>query len=1055
MKPARHIAAVAPSGLRLAAQTPSAARHATSRRQPVCRSCRRLFASVADSTSSTAPKIGDSLHGFTVKNVRAVPELELTAFHFQHDKTGGEYLHLAKDDKNNVFSIGFKTNPPDRTGVPHILEHLTLCGSKRYPVRDPFFKMMPRSLNNFMNAMTYPEHTVYPFATTNHQDFKNLMSVYMDATLHPLLREHDFAQEGWRLGPGDPKAPASAENPIEFKGVVYNEMKGNMSSADYLFSTRWQDHIFPSLQDSGGDPQKMTDLTYDSLRKFQAEHYNPSNSRILTYGDMSVADHLAFLGPQMNEFEKANIDRDLKVPISLDQGSQTVSVKGPNDPLFPRDQQYKASVSWIMNDTSDVLETFALDIISSLMLEGFSAPIYRNTIEVGWGASYAPNTGYDSSAKTGIFTVGLNGLKKHDISRLNDGLKNTFLSVRRQGFQDAKVEGHLHQIELSLKNKTAHFGMGITSRLQNGWFNGTDPFDAMSPEQIVSAFRERIQDPTYLTSLLEKYWINGNTFTFVMEPTEDFGANLESEEASRLQSKIQEVNDKFKTPEEATKYLEQRELDLLNTQESGAGEDVSCLPSINVSDIPRTTERKDVRVASLDGGNSIHWRETPTNGLTYFRAVQLFEHLPDDLRVYLPLFSMAIQRLGTPSMPVETLEDLTRLRTGGLSTGLYASTAPDDITRTSEGFMFAGTALDRNVPFMLELLTKVIHETDFTARNAEAKVSELIKNVASSAINDVADSGHGYARKFAEAGISEESRLGEEQAGLTQIRLMMDLAGRPERAGLTDVMERLQAIQAFVLSGSAPMRIALTCGSEATAANESAVTKFLASLPQGVEPPKVTEQNLYPRDAKSFFPLPYQVYYSALATSTTHYTHPDSPHLSVLSTLLTHKRLHPEVREKGGAYGASAYAGALRGTFGFTSYRDPTPERSLGVMREAGQWAASRAWTKQEIDEAKLSVFQNVDAPESVVNEGMSEFLHGITPDMKQVRREAFLDVSAAQVQAVADKYLSKLAQGETDSSVAVLGPRADWINGERGWIEMPLGAGEVGEEKEDGYIVL
>lgn len=997
-----------------------------------------------------------------------MPELELTALHLQHNKTGGEYLHLAKDDTNNVFSIGFKTNPPDRTGVPHILEHLTLCGSKQYQVRDPFFKMMPRSLNNFMNAMTYPDHTVYPFATTNHQDFKNLMSVYVDATLHPLLREHDFSQEGWRIGPQNPHEPTSDENAIGFKGVVYNEMKGNMSNADYLFRTRWQDNVFPSIHDSGGDPEKMTDLTHDNLKRFQAEHYNPSNSKIMTYGNVALEEHLKFLGPQFDQFEKAQVDQELKMPISLEDESKTVTVKGPYDPLYPKDQQYKASVTWTMNETSDVLETFSLGIISSLLLEGFSAPFYRNTIEVGWGASYTPNTGYDPSAKTGLFTMGLSGLRKHDVVRLKDGLQNTLSSIMRKGFDHGKVDGRLHQIELGLKHKTAHFGMGVTTRLQDGWFNGTDPFDAISPEEVVTAFRNEMEDPHYLVDLLEKYWMKDETFTFIMEPSEAFAGEQEAEEASRLQTKIDEVKSRYSSAEEATKDLEKRERELTAVQESSSAEDISCLPTIHTSDIPRTTERKTLRHATLDNGHTIQWREAPTNGLTYFRAIQPLQDLPDDLRVYLPLFSAAIQRLGTKNIPLEQLEDLIRLQTGGISFSHHASTSPLDITRSTEGLALSATALDRNVPSMFELLRTMILSTDFTKRGAADQIAELIKGTASTALNDVSDSGHAYARRFAEAGLAEQARLTEETDGLTQVRLMMDLASRPQRAGLNDVIDKLKVIQTFALTAATPLRIALTCGAESSTANERALQDFLGRLPAGADAyaaPTAEAQIPYPVNAKSFFPLPYQVYYSALATRTVPYVHPDSAPLAVLAQLLTHKRLHPEIREKGGAYGASAYAGALRGTFGFATYRDPNPERSLTVMRESGAWAVNQTWIERDLEEAKLSVFQSVDAPESVSEEGMARFLHGVDESMEQERRERLLDVSLGQLKDVAEKYVAGVGVDETkDSNTAVLGARADFISGENGWTEMPMGSAGAGaggggdtisEEREDGFLVL
>ena len=1025
---------------------------------------RKSYATVTP-VSNDLSSPGAQVHGFTLKQVKQVPELELTALQFQHDKTGGEYLHLAKDDSNNVFSIGFKTNPPDRTGVPHILEHNTLCGSKKYPVRDPFFKMMPRSLNNFMNAMTYPDHTVYPFATTNKQDFNNLLSVYLDASLHPLLRSHDFAQEGWRLGPKDSRAPVSDANPVAFKGVVYNEMKGNMSSADYLFRTRWQDHVFPSLNDSGGDPQKMTDLTHDQLKQFHAEHYNASNTRIVTYGDMSVEGHLEQLNKELSRHDRIQVDQDLKLPIAITNGPQSVTVKGPIDELYPRDQQFKASVTWMMGDTADVLESFSLSIVSSLLLDGFSSPLHQNTIEIGWGASYSPNTGYDSSAKTGMFTFGLNGLKKHDVGRLRSGIENTLAHVKRVGFDRAKIDGRLQQIEIGLKHKTAEFGMGIATRLQDSWFNGTDPMSAVAPEEILSAFRQKIEDPAYLMNLYHKYWLSENSFTFIMEPIENFGGIGEAEEASRLQQKIDEFGAKFASREEANKALERQESDLLAVQESGGNEDLSSLPSVHVSDIPRQGTRKDLRHSSLTtsaGSSAIQWRETPTNGLTYFKAIQPLKDLPDDLRIYLPLFSSAIQRLGTKTLSLEALEDSLRFFTGGISLSHHASTSPSDITAASEGIALSATALDRNVSQMFDLFRIAVTETDFTRRDTQEKLAELIKSSASTAINDVADSGHAFALRFAEAGISPQARLGEETDGMTQVRLVMDLASRPSSAGYADVAEKLAQIQEFALRQSSDMRVALTCGSDSTPANESALQRFLETIPKrNNPPPQESEQMPYPLNAKTFFPLPYQVYYSALSTSTVPYTHADSASLAVLAQLLTHKYMHPEVREKGGAYGGSAYASSLKGTFGFVSYRDPDAQRSLDIMRDARRWATDRKFTEQELEEAKLSVFQSVDAPESVNEEGMAQFLAGVTPEMEQERRERLLDVQTKQLSDVAEKYLVDIGVREGNETVksneVVLGPEAEWLSQDQGWTRMPLGSAEgVHQEDEgEGYVTL
>ena len=981
---------------------------------------------------SQYPKPGEKLHGFTLLRTKHVPELELTALHLKHDKTGADYLHIARDDSNNVFSIGFKTNPPDDTGVPHILEHTTLCGSEKYPIRDPFFKMLPRTLSNFMNAFTASDHTFYPFATTNAQDFQNLMSVYLDATLHPLLKETDFTQEGWRIGPENPRVAESEgqakaeDSRLVFKGVVYNEMKGQMSDAGYLFYIRFQDHIFPSINNSGGDPQKITDLTYEQLKKFHAEHYHPSNAKLMTYGDMPLADHLREIDAQMSAFERIEADMEHKQPIDLSNGPQKVRVVGPVDPLADPDKQYKTSVSWITGDTSDVVESFSVALLSSLLMDGYGSPLYKGLIESGLGTDFSPNAGYDGSAATGIFSVGLTGVSEPNVDAVKGEIQKIIQEVRNKGFERSKIEGYLHQLELSLKHKTANFGMSVLQRLKGKWFSGTDPFDSLAWNDTVAAFESRLAQGGYLESLIDKYFMNDNTLTFTMAPSESYGAELAKEEEERLASRIAQATEEAGSEDAARRFFEQRELELLAEQDKSNTQDLSCLPSVHVRDIPREKEPVIVRDEVLDG-TSIQWREAPTNGLTYFRAINTFENLPDELRALITLFSDSIMRLGTKDMTMEQLEDLIKLKTGGVSVSYLTTPSPTDFHQASEGLVLRGMALDRNVPEMFNLLRKLIVETNFDSPEAALRIRQLLQASADGIVNDIASSGHAYARRYAESGLTRDAYLTEQVSGLSQVKLITSLAGRPESDQLKDVIEKLKQIQSIALAGN--IRTALTCGADSVGANSSALTNFMsARASQSIAFPGDSKR-LPARDIKAFFPLPYQVYYGSLALPTVSYTSPDGAPLQILAQLLTHKHLHHEIREKGGAYGGGAYMKGLEGLFGFYSYRDPNPQNTLSIMRNAGRWVLDKEWTNQDLEEAKISVFQSVDAPKSVNTEGMLRFVSGITDEMQQKRREQLLDVTKDQVRDVAQKYIINGLTNQSEQ-IAFLGKKQDWVDG-------------------------
>ncbi|KXL51408.1 hypothetical protein M433DRAFT_57095 [Acidomyces richmondensis BFW] len=1015
----------------------------------------RGYASVTDLSCLLQP--GTKLHGFTLQRTKHLPELELSALLFQHDQTGADYLHIAREDKNNVFTIAFKTNPPDATGVPHILEHVTLCGSEKYPVRDPFFKMLPRSLQNFMNAFTSSDHTMYPFATTNVRDFRNLMSVYLDATLHPLLKKSDFLQEGWRIGPENPlKSTDDAgqgTKDLVFKGVVYNEMKGQVSDATYLFYIRFMEQIFPSINNSGGDPKKITNLTYEQLQNFHRKHYHPSNAKIFTYGDQPVESHLEVLGEQLGNYSMEDVDRSIKDPISLQgRGPQSVLVDGPFDPLTPSEKQFKTSTTWMGGEATNIQETFAIQLAASLMMDGYGSPMYRALIESGLGTDFTPNTGYDFLGRKGVLTLGLNGVSEEDVPKVKDTIAATLRDIVKKGFDERKVEGALHQLELRLKHKTAQLGLGLMHKLVPGWFNAVDPMDSLAWNSIVNHFRAEHTKGRYLEGLVEKYFLNDETFTFTMAPNQNFAAEAAMEEAARLTEKIEEAVRAFPSEAEAHKNLRERELELMKEQDVGNSENLESLPTLHVNDIPREQPKLDVRDSTImNGKTKVQWRETGTNGLTYFSALTLLKDLPNELRMLVPLFCDSLLRIGTKRQSMEELEDLIKLQTGGINFGYHSSPSPFDVNTAEEGLLLGGWALDRNVQAMYELLRIVLTETDFDSPKAKRMIKQLLTTGASGAVDGIAGSGHAYAMKFAEARLTPHARGVEDTAGLTQIRLITGLAAAEnDETAMDQLVRKLKLIQGLVVTSMKERsRVALTCGVDSAGPNEEALYRFLQSTTSNFSVGDLSILNsdsMLGKDTafspgnRTFFPLPYQVSYAALALPTGPYTSAASPVEAILSKLLTHKHLHHEIREKGGAYGGGAYAKSVGGVFGMYSYRDPNPDNSLTIMENALRWAAERQWSDREMEEAKLSVFQGIDAPVSVQAEGRDRFLIGITREMEQERRHRLLDVRAADVQAGAEMLNARV---KDRASVAVLGKGL--ASRREGWVvkDMGMSSGE------------
>lgn len=987
--------------------------------------CLRQYATVTD--VSRYPQPGDSLHGFTLSKIKHVPELHLTALQLQHTKTGAEYLHIAREDQNNVFAINFKTNPVDDTGLPHILEHVTLCGSEKYPVRDPFFKMMPRSLANFMNAFTSSDYTSYPFSTTNKQDFRNLSSVYLDATLRPLLKRSDFLQEGWRLGPEDPKEAATRDN-VLFKGVVYNEMKGQMSDASYLFYIRFRDHIFPSLHNSGGDPDKMTNLTYEQLVAYSRRNYHPSNAKLFSYGDLDLNEQLQFVDGVLQRFEKGSADRSIKMPRDLSQGPLEFTVPGPIDTMQSPDRQTKSSVTWLTCETSDIVETFSLSILSSLLMSGYGSPLYEGLIGSGLGSNFSPNTGHDTSGRVGIFSIGLDGMRSEDVPEFRDTVQSILRDKLDEAFLPHKIEGYMHQLEIALKHKTASFGMGILEKTVPGWFNGIDPMESLAWNEVINAFRQRLSEKDYLKRLVEKYFQNNKCLVFTMEPNPSFNEANEASEARRKEAILRELESQPENPEKAIEALGKQELDLLHEQENAKDSNIETLPSLHIQDIGRQKEKKPVRKSQIGGVDSL-WRETSTNGITYFQAKHVLEGLPDELRLLLPLFTESLMRLGTRTKSVGDLEAEILLKTGGISVSPFTRPDPWSLDKYSEGLIFDAYALDRNVPAMLDLMHTLVLETDFSSPKAMGAIQELLESKNSGALDSVAESGHHFAITSASAALSKRGLLQDQLSGLAQVdanaRLLADARTNP--ANLQKLVDKLKLIQSFAISNSSSLSLRAVCEPSSVATNQTLIEKFLRTLPAASKVPPMSGQ--VPSSSLSrqtFFNLPFQVSYTGTCLQTAPFVSPDKAALTILGQLLTHNYLHPEVREKGGAYGASASASPVSGLFSMSSYRDPNPRNSLKTFQNAGKYARDKAWSARELEEGKLSVFQQIDAPMSVSSDGSKEFMLGITEEMDQKMREDLLDVTKEDVQSAAQKYLVDI-QAEHQAT-CVLGEKKAWV---------------------------
>ncbi|XP_017284999.1 presequence protease, mitochondrial [Kryptolebias marmoratus] len=984
---------------------------------------------------------GQKIHGFTVREVVAVPDLCLTAVKLTHDKTGAQYLHAARDDSNNLFSVQFRTTPMDSTGVPHILEHTVLCGSEKYPCRDPFFKMLNRSLSTFMNAFTASDFTMYPFSTQNGKDFQNLLSVYLDAVFFPCLREQDFWQEGWRLENENPTDPNSS---LVFKGVVFNEMKGVFSDNEHLFAQHLQNKLYPDHTYSvvsGGEPLAIPDLTWEQLKQFHATHYHPSNARFFTYGDLPLENHLQQIeGEALCKFEHINPNTDVPPQPHWSSPREDHVTCSP-DALAPDSaKQNTLCVSFLLGDITDAFEGFTLSLLSFLMVSGPNSPFYKSLIEPKIGSDFSSVVGYDRSTKEASFSIGLQGMAEEDTERVKRIISQTIEDIVENGFEEERIEALLHRIEIQMKHQSTNFGLSLASYIASSWNHNGDPVELLRISDSVAKFRQALKEnPRFLQEKVKHYFKdNTHRLTLKMSPDEAYLKKQAEAEEKKLQEKVQALSDDDK------KEIYEKGLELLAAQSKV--QDASSLPALKVSDIEPTIPVTPVHMGAA-GGVPVQYCEQPTNGLVYFRAMCGLNTLPEDLRVYVPLFCSVVTKMGCGALDYRQQAQQMELRTGGMSVSSQIIPDSAQMDTFEQGVLLSSSCLERNLPHMFQLWSDIFNSPHF---DNEERLRVLVMMSAQELANGIPHSGHMYAMTRASRHLTPAGGLQETFGGMEQVKFMKRIAEMPD---LSHVIRTLPRIKKHLLNPD-NMRCALNATPQKMSESAAQLESFMKDVAENKKERKpvrtniikkpldplddsgpsrnlITEPNFQPCQMKTFFQMPFSVNFVSECIRTVPFCHQDYASLCILARMMTAKFLHGEIREKGGAYGGGAKMGG-GGVFSFYSYRDPNSMQTLSAFRKGVEWAKSGQFSQQDVDEAKLSVFSAVDSPVAPSDKGMGRFLSGITDEMKQSHREKLFAVDQKSLVDVAERYLSV---GQRTCGVAILGPENVTIKKDPSWI--------------------
>ncbi|CAG0884626.1 unnamed protein product [Darwinula stevensoni] len=939
---------------------------------------------------------GIKFSGFTVQRAEKVSELHLAAILLSHDLTGAQYLHVAREDMNNVFSIGFRTTPMNSTGVAHILEHVTLCGSQNYPVRDPFFKMLNRSLATFMNAMTGADYTVYPFSTQNPVDFQNLMGVYMDAVLNPKLEELDFLQEGWRLEHSDVD---DHQTPVVFKGVVFNEMKGAFADSQRLYEQKVLNSVLPShtyKHISGGDPLEIPKLGYSDLIEFHRVHYHPSNAHIFTYGDLPLEYHLEEL---QNRYlcNYSKMDSDTSVPDEVRWiEPKRLELKGPPDPMAQNsEKQVTTSVTFLMSPINDCFHSLCFQILSELLTGSSNAPFYKSLLQPNIGSGFAPITGFDNSAKESFFSVGLQGIAEADINRVTSAIWETLEEVTRDGFPEERIDAILHSIELGLKHQTSNFGLGLILALTPFWNHVSDPIPALQVNHLVNDFRHSLKkNPQLLQDMVKEFMLNNKHHLItVMRPDEEYLEMLTSQEDTVLEDLTKDLTEKEKEKLFDTgKVLRDRQ---------NQKEDFSCLPILHLSELELEIPKVNLQHEVLHGV-PVQFCCQPTNGVTYFRAVINTRHLsPEELHL-LPLFCEVVTKMGAGTWDYKQLDHEIELNTGGLSVCPHIVCCPVLECSFEQGILLHSFCLNKNFHNMLGIWLKIFRELQM---NDTDRLMTLIRNAASHLVNSMAHMGHSYAMTLSASTLSAAGNLHEMMSGFAYVNMLNDIA---HSDNISPVLKALVGMGRKILS-KVHLRCAFNTTSEDLPVVKEAVEKFILNIPGTASELQEVfglHEDFQPSTRHSHLVLPYPINFSALSIPIIPYTDRDFPALRVLSRLLTYKYLHREIRERGGAYGGGA-AIHPTGMFTFYSYRDPLALSTFNTYHNSLEWILQGAdFSEEDIHEAKLAVFQAEDKPVPPGMKGMDLFLHHLSPEMRNEHRHRLMGVAKDDLISVAEKHL-------------------------------------------------
>ena len=967
-------------------------------------------------SSNPGLKAGDLICDYRIEHVESLKEISAVFYALQHLTTGAKHIHISNGDAENTFSVAFKTIPQNSTGVAHILEHTVLCGSRKFPVRDPFFSMLKRSLSTFMNAFTASDWTMYPFSTQNKKDFYNLMDVYLDAAFFPKLDRLSFKQEGHRLEVEEHSEGPNPEVPqLIYKGVVYNEMKGAMSSPDQVMARSILKALYPSTTyrfNSGGEPAEIPSLSYKQLKEFHRQHYHPSNAFFYTYGNLPLKDHLAFIEAKvLSQFKQIDPDTDVASQPRW-QHPQSVSHPYPFNKNEDPTQKYQVCVAWLTADIKDSFEILTLTLLEHILLGNSASPLRKALIDSGLGSALCDGCGFDADNRDTLFVSGLKDVDRASAGKIQTIIFDVFSDLVDNGIDKKLIDSAIHQIEFYRKeitNAPYPYGIKLLLTFSGSWFHGGDPLKILNFDADLARLQGELEKGSFFEDRIKKYFLdNPHRILLTLEPDQA----LEQNQNKRLHAELDRTKkdlsptdfDQIKQDAEALQRLQEAE------------EDVASLPTLQRKDIPPLVPV--VKASAFEGAVGATIYDQATSGIVYYAAAAGTGSLPGALIPLAPFFCYTMARMGTRLRNYADMAQRIDTYTGGIGLSTHSRTRFDAAGDCVPFISFNGKCLLRNQDRMFDIIQEVLHQHEFADLS---RLKNLLLEYRAGLESMVIHSGHRLAISLASRKFSATRALGETWSGVHQLQTIKQLSENLDEQKLGSLAADLAAIGKAVFTRN-NFKMALIGEDEAIAKALPNLTSVFNGFAEGTgvgfSDPDIS---LDAKTIREGWSTSSAVSFVALAFETVRMEHEDSAALSVISKILRSMYLHREIREKGGAYGGFALYSPEDGLFSFASYRDPHIVSTLTAFDNAAAFIRSGNFSDEDVNEAVLQVCSEIDKPDPPGPAARKAFYRQIVSLSDEMRirfKTELLSLTRSQVMQAAEKYFDRK---DTQKAVAVV----------------------------------